>query len=87
MSLKRNLINNENINSHIESRAGGCKILCLECNKRYIAVTCRRLNKRIYEHKRDLKRANINIGLVKHNLGTNQNLNFKESNRLVCIDN
>ena len=45
------------------------------------------MNKRIYEHRRDLKRVDINNGKVKHNLKTNHNFNFKVSNSLVNIRN
>ena len=37
------------------------------------------INKWIYEEKRDVKKADINNGLVKHNLETNHNFNFKDS--------
>ena len=82
----RNLIHNKN-NIHVKSRAGVYEILCQDNNKKYMYVNLLSLNKRIYEHTRDLKRGNINNGLIKHNLETNHNFNFKDSKILVYICN
>ena len=49
------------------------KIPCLDCNKDYVGETCRY---QVLEHKRDLKKGNMNNGLVRDNLETNRNFNF-----------
>ena len=79
------LINDEGGNSHIESKLGECESLCLDCNKRYVGETCLNIDERIYEHRKYLKRAGINNGLVKHNLETNHNFNFGDFRNLVYI--
>ena len=85
-SLKtiNNLINDKNNNNHVESRAGDYELPCRDCNKKYVGETCRRL-KRIYTHKRDLKRAIMNNGFVKHNLETNHNFNSLNTRMLVYL--
>ena len=62
----------KNNNTHIESRVcvGGYEIPCLHCSKEYVGETSHGINKQIYEHRRDLNRANINNSLIKHNLET-----------------
>ena len=53
--------------------------------KRYVVETCYRFYKRIYEHKRDIRRTDMNDGLVKYNLETNHSFDFKDSKLLVYI--
>ena len=43
------------------------------------------INKRIYDHTRSLKRGNIKNVLVRYNLETNHNFNFKDSKMLLQI--
>ena len=51
------------------------EIPCLDCNK----------SERIYELMRDLKKENMNNGLIKHNLKTSHNFYFKDSNMFVYV--
>ena len=59
------------------------EIPCLDCNKNYVVKLASL--KQIYEHKRDLKRADINKSLVKYNLEINHKFNFQDSKMLVHI--
>ena len=52
-----------------------------------MGVIFRSFNKQIYEHKRDFKRADINNSLVKNNLETNRNINFKGLKILIYKHN
>ena len=61
------------------------EILCLDCNKKFVGETCRSLNKRIYKHKRNLQKVDLNNSLIKHNLETNPDFNFENSKKLVYI--
>ena len=45
------------------------------------------IDKWIYKHKRDLKRADLNNSLVTHDVETNQNFNFKDSKMLLYLQN
>ena len=63
----------------------GCIKSCLNCYKKYVGETSYTINTQIYEHRRDLKRADLNNDLVKHNLETNHNFNFKDPKMLVYI--
>ena len=49
------------------------EIPSLDCYRKYVDETSRSLDKRIYKHKRDFKRADMKYGLVKNNLDTNHN--------------
>ena len=53
------ICNNYNNNDHIECSAEVYKIPCVDCNKNMLV----KLAQLIHEHKRDLKRANINKNL------------------------
>ena len=44
-----------------KSRAGVYEILCLGSNKKYVSETSRCIDKRIYDQRGDLKKADINI--------------------------
>ena len=64
------------------------EIPCLDCNKKkYVGESASRIKKQIYKHIRDLKQENIQKGLVKLNLETNHNFNFKDSKMLVYVHN
>ena len=84
MKTIRNLMKNKNDNTHIKSRAKVYEIPSLDCNKKYVGETYCDLKKHIQEQG-DLKKRKINNGLIKHNLETNQNFNFKDSKILVHI--
>ena len=67
------------------SNAGIYKIRCQNCNKFYIEETCRNLNKRIYELKKDFKTGNTTNFLVSHNILTNHTFDFQNSAIFVFI--
>ena len=68
-----------NLNEILKSYYGIAKNINM-----YIYTYCS-IDKWIYEHRKDFKRANINNSLIKHNLETNHNFNFKDSKMLVYI--
>ena len=51
--------------------------LPLDCNEKFVGETSRNLQKRIYEHKRNLIKGNVNNSMVIQNLETNHKFDFK----------
>ena len=87
MRIIGNLFNYKNINTHIQFRVEVNEIACLNCNIEYVCETSNSVKKQIEDYMRDLKKGNINNGLVRHNLETNNNFNFKEFKMLVYLHN
>ena len=70
----------KNNNTYIKFKAELYEIPCLDCKKKNICVTLPIvLLDEFMCTKKNFKRADINNGLVKHNLETNLNFNFKDS--------
>ena len=81
----RNLTNNKNCNIHIESRTGVYKIPFKKiCVNLFVVWKNKFMNNLGIKKK---KKRNIKNGLVKHNLETNHNFNFKDSNSLAYLHN
>ena len=86
--VTKNCIIIKNNNIDIKSTACGEASQYLDCCKKIRDGKISRDPQRwIYEHRRDLKKGNINNDSARNNLETNQNFNFKDSKLLVHIPN
>ena len=54
--------------------------------KKHVGESSRNLQNWIHERERDLKRGNTNNSLLRHNLETTKNFNFKDSKMLLHIN-
>ena len=65
------------ITKPMEGEAVVYAIQYVNCNKRnYMGETSCDIQKRIYEHKRDLIKVNMSNGFIRHILKTNYNVSF-----------
>ena len=67
-------------------KAGVYSVPCTQCSKVYIGETFRGIEKRLSEHKYDMKCFNLNNATVQHRFDTGHNANWKEAKMIKYVN-